>query len=78
MQKNSLMLLGDQYNRIFSGVIWQSEDQQDLELLEFKVQEMLDAAHEMVTTYMGNVDDGEEALDKWLNNWMLTGTTNGE
>lgn len=78
MQKNSLMLLGDQYNRLFSGVIWQSEDQQDLELLEFKVQEMLDAAHEMVTTYMGNVDDGEEALDKWLNNWMQTGTTNGE
>ncbi len=78
MQKNSLMLLGDKYNRLFSGVIWQSEEQQDLELLEFKVQEMLDAAHEMVTTYMGNVDDGEEALDKWLNNWMQTGTTNGE
>jgi len=42
------------------------------------VQEMLDAAHEMVTTYMGNVDEGEQTLDKWINNWMLTGVTNGE
>ena len=78
MHKNSLMLLGDKYDRVFSGVIWQTEDQQDLEMLEFKVQEMLDAAHEMVTTYMGNVDEGEQTLDKWINNWMLTGVTNGE
>ena len=78
MHKNSLMLLGDKYDRVFSGVIWQTEDQQDLELLEFKVQEMLDAAHNLVTTYMGDVDEGEQTLDKWINNWMLTGSTNGE
>lgn len=78
MHKNSLMLLGDKYDRVFSGVIWQTEDQQDLELLEFKVQEMLDAAHDLVTTYMGDVDEGEQTLDKWINNWMLTGSTNGE
>lgn len=78
MHKNSLTLLGDKYNRIFSGVVWQEHDQQDLYMLEYKVQEMLDAAHEMVTTYMGNIDDGEQTLDTWINNWMQTGATDGE
>ena len=69
MQKNCVTLLGS--NDIFSGVVWRSMDEDDLEFTKYKIQEMLDACHSMMEKHAGHNNSVE--LDRLISNWQRTG-----